>query len=449
MKHPLMSRRTALRGLGTMIALPLLEAMLPARGPAEPGAPTRLAFVYAPNGKHMADWLPKSEGKDFELPPTLEPLRAVRDDLLVLSGLSLHKADANGDGPGDHARAMATFLTGCQARKTDGADIRAGISVDQVAAAKVGKATRFASLEIGCEGGRNGGSCDHGYSCAYQTNLSWRSESTPMAKEIDPRLVFERLFGSVTSGKDEQAASRRQRERRSVLDFVAEDTKNVAGRLGVGDRRKLDEYLTGIRELEERIERAQPAAEVGQARMVRPTGIPQEFREHARLMADLLVLAFRVDLTRVATFVLANDGSNRSYREIGVPEGHHDLSHHGGDREKQEKIKKINRCHVAQFGYLLEQLKRLPEGKGTVLDHCMIVYGSGIADGDRHNHDGLPILLAGGGNGTLTPGRLIRCAPETPLTNLYVSLLQRMGASVNSFGDSTGPLKVLESPHTP
>jgi hypothetical protein len=444
MKQLSLSRRTALRGLGTMIALPLLEAMLPARGSVEPAAPTRLAFVYAPNGKHMADWTPKSEGSDFELPPLLEPLQAVRDDVLVLSGLSLHRADSNGDGPGDHARAMATFLTGRQVRKTDGADIRAGISVDQVAAARLGKATRLASLEIGCEGGRHGGSCDHGYSCAYQTNLSWRSEATPMAKEIDPRLVFERLFGAGTSTANEQAASRHQRDRRSVLDFVAEDTKNLAGRLGGGDRRKLDEYLTGIRELEERIAQAQPVAEVGQARMVRPTGIPQHFREHARLMADLLVLAFRADLTRVATFVLANDGSNRSYGEIGVADGHHDLSHHGGDRDKQEKLKKINHCHVAQFAYFLEQLKRLPEGSGTLLDHCMIVYGSGIADGDRHNHDGLPILLAGGGNGTLKQGRHLRCAPDEPLTNLYVSLLQRLGVSADSFGDSTGALKVLE-----
>jgi Protein of unknown function (DUF1552) len=439
------SRRAALRGLGTMVALPMLEAMSPARGPSDLTAPTRMAFVYVPNGKHMSDWSPKIEGRDFELPPTLEPLRPVRDHLLVLSGLSLHKADANGDGPGDHARAMATFLTGRRVRKTDGADICAGISVDQVAALRLGRATRFASLEVGCEGGRNGGNCDHGYSCAYQTNLSWRSESTPMAKEVDPRLVFERLFGSCANEENAQAASRRQRERRSILDFVASDARNLAGRLGAADRRKLEEYLTGIRELEERIVRAQPVAEVGQARMVRPTGIPQDFREHARLLADLLVLAFRADLTRIGTFVLANDGSNRSYPEIGVADGHHDLSHHGDNKEKQGKLKKINRCHVAQFGYLLQRLKQVPEGSGSLLDHCMLVYGSGIADGDRHNHDGLPILLAGCGNGTLKPGRHIRCATDTPLTNLYVSLLQRMAGPVDSFGDSTGPLKSLES----
>jgi hypothetical protein len=427
--------------MGAVVALPLLEAMLPARA-AGASPPLRLAFVYAPSGKHMADWTPRAEGAGFDLPPTLEPLRAVREDLLVLSGLSLRKADGNGDGPGDHARAMATFLTGCQARKTDGADLRAGVSVDQVAAAKVGQATRFASLEIGCEGGRNGGSCDHGYSCAYQTNLSWRTPTTPTAKEVDPRLVFERLFGG--GGRGNEARSRRERDRRSVLDFVASDIRDLGGRLGAADRRKLDEYLTGVRELEQRIVRAQPVAEVGQARMGRPTGIPQDYQEHARLLSDLLVLAFRADLTRVATFVLANDGSNRSYREAGVADGHHDLSHHGGDPAKQDQLKKINRFHVAQLGHLLGRLKGAREGGGTLLDSCMVVYGSGISDGDRHNHDNLPILLAGKGGGTIRPGRHVRYPGGTPLTNLYLSLLDRAGVRLDAFGDSTGRLPSLE-----
>jgi hypothetical protein len=288
------------------------------------------------------------------------------------------------------------------------------------------------------------GSCDHGYSCAYQTNLSWRSASTPLGKEIDPRLVFERLFGSAPPGKNQPDGSRRQRDRRSVLDYVAEDSRSLTGRLGAGGRHKLDEYLTGIRELEARIARSQPTVEVGQARMVRPGGIPPAFREQARLLSNLMVLAFRADLTRIATLVLANDGSNRSYREIGVADGHHDLSHHGGDREKQEKIKTINRCHVARFGYLLEQLRGIREGEGTLLDRCMIVYGSGIADGDRHNHDDLPILLAGRANGTVKTGRHIRYPRETPLTNLYLSVLKRVGVSVSSFGDSTGRLGDLE-----
>jgi hypothetical protein len=433
----MISRRAALRGLGVTVALPFLEAMWPrpARGAATQ-PPVRLAFVYAPNGKHMPDWTPRTEGAGFELSPTLEPLRAVKDDVLVLSGLTQQKAFGNGDGPGDHARAMATFLTGCQARKTGGADLRVGVSADQVAAARIGHLTRFRSLEIGCEGGRDGGGCDHGYSCAYQTNLSWRSASTPAAKEVDPRLVFERLFGGPA------ADDRRERGRKSVLDFVAEDARHLHGRLGAADRRKLDEYLTGVRELERRIEKAQPVVEVGQTQMARPTGVPQNFQEHARLLSDLVVLAFRADLARVVTFVLGNDGSNRSYREVGVADGHHDLSHHGGDAAKYEKIKRINRYHVTQFAYLLDRLKAAPEGGGTLLDNCLVVYGSGISDGDRHNHDDLPILLAGRGGGVST-GRHVRYPAGTPLNNLYLSLLDRIGARLDSFGDGTGRLEAL------
>jgi hypothetical protein len=393
--------------------------------------------VYAPNGKHMPDWTPKAEGAAFDLPPTLEPLRAVKDDVLVLSGLAHRKANGNGDGPGDHARAMATFLTGCQARKTGGADIRVGVSVDQVAAARIGHLTRFPSLEVGCEGGRDGSGCDHGYSCAYQTNLAWRTESTPAAKEVDPRLVFERLFGGPKTD------DHHERGRKSVLDFVADDARQLQGRLGSADRRKLDEYLAGVRELEQRIEWAQPVAEVGQARVPRPTGVPQNFQDHARLLTDLIVLAFRADLTRVVTFVLGNDGSNRSYREVGVADGHHDLSHHGGDPGKHEKLKRINRYHVAQFAYLLERLKAAPEGGGTLLDHSRVVYGSGISDGDRHDHDNLPILLAGRGGGKVRSGSHARFAPGTPLTNLYLSLLDFVGASVPTIGDSTGLLAEL------
>jgi hypothetical protein len=432
----LLSRRAALRGLGVSVALPWLEAMLPRLRAAASKPPVRLAFIYAPNGKHMADWTPSSEGAGFELSPTLEPLRPVKHDILVLSGLAHRKAFGNGDGPGDHARAMATFLTGCQARKTGGADLRVGMSVDQVAATRIGQLTRFPSLEIGCEGGRDGGGCDHGYSCAYQTNLSWRTESTPASKEVDPRLVFERLFG----GPVGRAADRRDRDRKSVLDFASEDARHLQGRLGATDRRKLDEYLTGIRGLEQRIELARPVAEVGQARMTSPTGVPQNYQEHARLMSDLITLAFRADLTRVVTFVLGNDGSNRSYREIGVPDGHHDLSHHGGDPAKHAKLKLINRYHVSQFAYLLDCLKAAREGEGALLDNCLVVYGSGISDGDRHSHADLPILLAGKGDGTVSPGRHVRCAPGTPLSNLYVSLLGKIGAPVPTFGDSTGSL---------
>jgi hypothetical protein len=439
------SRRTALKGLGACIALPWLEAMTPRTvlgAAAKEAVPLRMAFLYVPNGKNMAEWTPKEEGAGFALTPTLEPLKAFKDDFMVLSGLTADKARPHGDGPGDHARAMASFLTGRQARKTDGADIRVGISADQVAAEKVGHATRFASLEIGCEGGKNAGNCDSGYSCAYSSNLSWRGESLPMSKEINPKLVFDRLFSTMVPGDGNQA--RRDRYKQSVLDFVAEDAKALQSNLGANDQRKLDEYLTGVRELELRIAKAPPAVDLGATKLNRPTGVPKDYKDHVRLMADLLALAFQADLTRVATFVFANDGSNRSYKDdIGVGDGHHDLSHHGKKKEKLEKIQQINTFHISQLAYLLERLKAVKEGEGTLLDHCMIAYGSGIGDGDRHNHDDLPILLAGKGGGAFKPGRHIRYPKETPLTNLYVSMLDRMGAKVDSFGDSNGPLTGL------
>ena len=440
------SRRTALKGLGACIALPWLEAMLPRAAfgeAAKAAAPLRMAFIYVPNGKNMAMWTPKDEGAGYELTPTLEPLRAFKDDFMVLTGLTADKARPHGDGPGDHARAMSAWLTGRQARKTDGADIRIGISADQVAAQAVGQATRFPSLEIGCEGGKNAGNCDSGYSCAYSSNLSWRGEATPMSKEINPKLLFDRLFGAGPKGDD--AAARRDRYKQSVLDFVAEDAKSLQSTLGANDQRKLDEYLTGVRELELRIAKAPPAIETDGVKMDRPSGIPRDYKDHNRLMADLLALAFQTDLTRIATFVFANDGSNRSYKDdLSFGEGHHDLSHHQGNKEKLEKIQKINAFHISNLAYLLEKLKAVKEGDGALLDNCMIVYGSGISDGNRHNHDDLPILLAGKAGGTIKPGRHVRHPKETPLTNLYVSMLNRMGVNVDSFGDSKGPLDGLD-----
>jgi hypothetical protein len=441
MTRPAMiSRRTVLKGVGKVLALPLLEAMQNrASTPPTPKPPVRLAFVYAPNGKHMADWTPAEEGADYRLPPLLEPMREYRSDMLVLSGLAQPAADSNGEGPGDHARAMASFLTGCRPRRTGGTDIRLGVSVDQIAAAAVGRSCRFPSLEMGCEGGRAAGVCDNGYSCAYQSNLSWRTPTAPLPKETNPRLLFDRLFGQA-GDSGEQA--RRQRDRRSVLDFVSEDARQLAGQIGAGDRRRLDEYLTGVREIERRIERAQPAAGPGPASMGRPTGIPQDFREHSRLLIDLLVLAFQADLTRVATFVLGNDGSNRSYREIGVPDGHHDVSHHGNDPVKLAKIQRINRLHVEQFAYFLRQLKSVREGEDHLLDRSLIVYGSCISDGDRHSHDDLPILLAGRGAGSVRPGRHIRYPAGTVLTNLYLTLLDCLGVPMPSVGNSTGHLSL-------
>ena len=448
--HLPLSRRTVLRGLGAAVALPLLEAMLPrsiigAPMTAVKKAPLRMGFIYIPNGVNMSEWRVKGDGTAFELSPTLKPLKNVKDELLVFTGLKQQKAFANGDGPGDHARAMATFLTGCQAKKTSGADIKVGISVDQVAAQKVGNLTKFPSLEIGCEGGKNAGSCDSGYSCAYSANLSWRSESTPMSKEVNPRLVFERLF---TKGGSDAEKAKQEAYKKSILDFVAEDANALKRGLGVSDQRKLDEYLEGVREIEERIQRAAKEATQGaeppKTDYPRPGGVPREYGEHLKLMADMMVLAFQADLTRVFTFVFANDGSNRSYKQVGVSEGHHDTSHHGGNKEKLEKLQKINQFHIEHYAYMLEKLKGIKEGNGTLLDNCMIVYGGGISDGNRHNHNDLPVLLAGKGGGTLKTGRHVTYAKQQPMTNLFLSMLDRVGAPVESLGDSTGRLPNLE-----
>lgn len=447
MSHKLLPRRSFLKGLGTLMALPMLEAMMPSLtrgGLNKVTHPKRLAFVYIPNGVNMEDWSPASVGSDFELPSILEPLGALRSELQVISGLAHDKARPNGDGAGDHARASATFLTGCQAVKTDGADIKVGISVDQVAAHGFGRKTRFSSLELGCDHAKQTGNCDSGYSCAYSFNISWKSESTPMPPEVNPKLLFERLFGNNQSSEMAESRSQREQFSKSILDFVMEDARRLHHRLGANDRRKLDEYMTAVRELELRTQRV---GETGLAPVdyARPDGIPQSYEAHIRLMFDLLALAFQTDSTRVATFIMAHDGSNRPYPFIGVSEGHHDISHHGNDEEKKKKIAKINRFHVAQFAHFLEKLKSVKEGDGTLLDNSMIVYGSGISDGNRHSHHDLPVILAGGGGGTLTTGRHIKYAKDTPMTNLYLSLLDRLEIPCDRLGDSTGPLQGLNA----
>jgi hypothetical protein len=403
-------------------------------------APNRLAFLYVPNGKDMPNWTPKGEGKLGELSPIMQALAPVKDDILVLSGLAADKARAYGDGGGDHARAMAAYLTGVHPRKTDGADIRAGTSVDQIAAQKIGDLTRLPSIEIGGESGSMAGNCDSGYSCVYSSTVSWKSSTQPLPKEVNPKMVFERLFGA--PGGPERA--RREMARKSVLDFIREDSKSLTAHVGRGDGQKLDEYFTAIREIEQRMERAakMPGINVP-AGVTAPAGMPDNYSEHLRLMCDMLVLAFQADVTRVATFVFANESSNKSYPDLGVNEGHHELSHHGRDPEKIRKVRLINQFHVGQLAYLLKRLKGIREGDGTLLDHCMIAYGSGNSDGDRHNHDDLPILLAGGGGGTITTGRHVRFKDETPVANLWASLLERMDVRVPMVGDSTGTLAAL------
>lgn len=440
-------RRTFLRGAGAAVALPLLEAMAPA-AEAAAAPPTRAAFLYVPNGVHMPDWRPSESGPLADLPPILAPLKPHREKLLVLSGLAHDKANANGDGAGDHARSAATFLTGCQAKKTGGRDIHLGISVDQIAAAEIGGRTEFPSLELGCERGRSSGNCDSGYSCAYSSNISWRTASSPMAKEVNPRAVFDRLLFRRREGESEAELARRIDRRKSLLDLVQEDARQLQRRLGQTDRRKLDEYLASLRALEQRIRKADRDAESEEdhhGAISRPEGIPADFGKHLRLMGDLMALAFQLDKTRIATFMLANAGSNRSYPQVEVREGHHSLSHHRGKAEKQQKIARINRFHVAQLAYLLKRLDSISEGEGTLLDHSMILYGSAISDGNRHRHDDLPVLLAGGGGGTLASGRHIECRPGTPLTNLFLALLGRLGVKARQVGDSTGVLEGLEA----
>jgi Protein of unknown function (DUF1552) len=443
-RRQVISRRAVLQGLGASIALPYLDAMAPKGRAAESAQPpVRLAFLYVPNGMHMPDWTPSQIGANFELPAIPRVLSDLKDDLLVLSGLTLDQARAHGDGGGDHARAMASFLTCRHPRKTEGADLRAGVSVDQIAAQAIGHTTRFPSLQLGCEGGKNAGECDHGYSCAYQSNLSWRNETTPLPNQVNPRLVFDRLIGRPSGTAKDEDQARAERRRRSILDYVSDDASRLGATLGASDRRKMDEYLTSVREIEVRIGRDQPTIGSGRAAVSRPLGIPADAQEHLRLMGDLLALAFATDQTRVATLVFANDGSNRAYPAIGVSDGHHDLSHHGGDAAKLQKIRKINQFHVEQFAYLLRKLKATPEGDGTLLDHCAVLYGSGISDGNSHVHDDLPILLAGRARGAFQTGRHLRFPKETPVANLYVTLLDCVGASAQSFGDSTGRLASL------
>lgn len=443
-----LSRRTALKGLGTAMALPWLEAMAPAAGLASrPGgkvAPTRMAFLYVPNGAHMQEWTPEQLGTDFTLPRILEPLNPYKQDLVVLSGLAQDMARAHGNGGGDHARSMACFLTGVHPVKTNGADIRAGVSVDQVAAGAMGYHTRLPSLELGIDPSAQSGNCDSGYSCAYSSNISWRTPTQPVPKEINPRLVFERLFGNDDA---EQLNERRRRYNKSILDVVSEDAKQLHNRLGVGDRRKVDEYLGSVREIERRLVAAEQKRIEEVERpddIVKPEGVPKDNQDHIRLILDMLVLAFQTDSTRIATMVFANEGSNKSYNWIDVPDGHHYLSHHQGDAEKQDKIARINLFHVEQLAYFLGRLKEIPEGDGTLLDHSMILYGSGIGDGNRHNHNELPLVLAGGGCGMIKTGRHVRYDENTPLNNLYLSMLDRMDTPIDELGDSTGRLDRLD-----
>ncbi len=426
-----------------MMSLPFMESLAGRASAATKPVvkPVRAAWLYIPNGVNVEQWMPKGEGVGYEMSPALKEIEKHRNDFMVVSGLMQDWARSHGNGGGDHARATATFLTGCMPKKTAGADIHLGISVDQIAAQKIGHLTRLPSLELSTDGQRSSGKCDSGYSCAYQFNLAWKNETMPMAPEMDPRLVFERMFGlGSTSGKGVEAA-RAKRMQKSILDAVLGEARSLQGKANPGDRRKLDEFFTSVRDIEQRIERAEKfAAEMPDVKI--PEGVPDSYEEHIRTMFDLMVLAFQTDTTRLATFMLAHDGSNRSFPELGVPDAHHYLSHHQNDPQKLAKIAKIDQFYLRQFGYFLGKMKAVKEDGVSLLDNSMIVFGGGIGDGNRHNHDNLPILLAGRGGGTLTPGKRMVLSQETPMTNLYLAMLERLGVPAQKVGDSTGKLEM-------
>ena len=439
-----LSRRTLLKGLGAAVALPMLDAMIPAfAAPGSSAAARRMAFIYVPNGIIMPQLTPETAGAGFQMTRILEPIAPWREDWMVLSGLTLNGGRALGDGAGDHARAAGSFLTSAHPVKTAGADIKAGVSVDQMATQAVGNQTRFPSLELTCEDGRLVGNCDSGYSCAYSNSISWRTPSSPNPAEINPRAVFERLFGD--ADLDPKVRAKRALYHKSILDFVSEDTKRLEGNLGSTDRRKLDEYLFAVREIEQRIEKAEKeSANLPVPTMERPAGVPVDFSDHAKLMFDLMLAAFQTDQTRIATFMIGREGSGRTYREINISDAHHPLTHHRNNPEMVEKVAQINCYHMQQFATFLRKMKETKEGDGSLLDHSMIVYGSGLSDGNRHAHDHLPVILAGRAGGSIKSGRHVIYPAETPMANLYVAMLDRMGVPRESFGDSKAELDQLD-----
>jgi hypothetical protein len=431
-KH--IDRRMVLRGLGAAIALPALDAMFPALAlPAN--QPRRLAVVYVPNGVIMKDWKPSVTGSDFGFTRILKPLEPFRKDITLFSGLANHAAEkARGGG---HAKATGSFLSGAQPKYTAGADVHSGTTFDQLIAQHWGHATRVSSLQIGCEDSRMVGNCDTGSSCAYTNTLSWKNPDTPLAVEVNPRSIFERLFGTVDPSLPADVRARRAMYRKSILDQTRADARALMSELGPTDQRRMDQYLTSIRELETRIAAAEkdpitPPSE-------KPSGIPFEYRDYVKLMFDLQVIAFQADLTRVSTMMLGREGSVRTYPEIGVPDPHHPLTHHRGHPDFIEKVTKINCYHVELFAAFLEKLKATRDGDGSLLDHSAILYGGALSDGNAHSNSDLPLLVAGHAGG-LRGGSHLASEPQTPVANLFVRLMDAVGMETSSFADSTGRL---------
>jgi hypothetical protein len=434
----LITRRAVLQGFGACLALPFLESYAFANA----SSPIRTAFIFVPNGINMDYWTASS---NFDLTGTLAPLNNLKNHINLISGLTQRNAFALGDGPGDHARSAAAWLTGCHPKKTNGANLKNGISFDQVLAREFLNKTKFASIELGCEKGGLAGDCDSGYSCAYSNSISWRSDTTPVAKETDPRLAFERLFKSDNPDEDEITRKMRLEDNKSILDFVLNDAKSLHKKLGKTDRLKLDEYFTGIREIERRINFVEKETKESTvlSNLKNFNSTPNNYQEHLNLMGDIMVLAFQTDTTRVGTFMFANEGSNRSYRMIGVNDGHHETSHHQRNAEKLETLHKINKFHIEQLAYILNKMNSIKEGDKTLLENSMIVYGAGICDGDRHNHDDLPILLAGNAGGKIKRGGKIEMPNNTPMSNLFLSMADKLNLPVEKFGDSSGKIREI------
>ena len=438
-KH--LSRRTFLHGLGASIALPYLDAMSPAFAAPAPPA-TRVAFVYTANGIIMNDWTPTETGSAFAFSKTLKPIEAFRDQTTIISGLAHKNGEALGDGPGDHARAGASWLTGAHPKKTQGADIRNGQSIDQVVAQQIGQTTPLPSLEVGLQDVRMVGGCDSGYSCAYSNTISWSSPTTPLPYENNPRRVFERLFGDgETTDPDARAVQLRQN--RSLLDFVLEDTQRLAPKLGASDRSKLSDYLDSVREVERRIQNVEQREAEELPSLDRPEGIPPSFEDHVKIMSDLIAIAFQADLTRVVTFMYSREGGNRTYPSIGVPDAHHGLSHHQNDPLRMARLQQIDQHHVDMLAYFLGRLNDSKDEIGSLLDQSLVLYGSSICDSNRHTHDNLPTILIGGGSGGFKGGQHVRVEEKTPMTNLLLSVAEGLGVSLEQFGDSTSHLSEL------
>jgi uncharacterized protein DUF1552 len=438
-------RRTFLRGLGATLALPLLDAMVPAlTATATAAAPIRrLGFVYIANGAIMDKWTPEAVGSTFDLPPTLRPLAPFRDQMVVVSGLEQAMAYGIGDGSGDHSRAGTAWLSGVHPKHTEGSDIQGGITADQIAAGVIGTDTQLPSLEIGLDLLENVGMCENGYSCVYLNAVAWKTPTTPLFPEPNPRVVFERLFGGGGTA-DERA--RRLGEDRSILDSVTESVSRLQKSLGPGDRLRVDEYLDAVRDIERRIQRTEEQnLSAPEAVPDRPVGIPDQWEDHAKLMFDMQVAAYQTDITRVITFMLGRELNGTVYPNSGVPDGHHNLTHHRYDPVKVAKVEKINAYHLKLFSeYYLAKLRATPDGDGSLLDHMLLLYGGGISDGNLHDHSNLPLVLLGGSAGHLKGGRHLKYPDKTPMTNLLVSMLGKLGVPLEKLGDSNGRLGEVE-----